>query len=42
LPDSKLVVLGISIGYPNWDDPVNQFHSDRALLGEVARWYGFE
>ncbi len=41
IPDSKLIVLGIAIGYPNWDDPVNQFHSERELLDKVVKWYGF-
>lgn len=42
IPDSKLMVLGIAIGYPDWDDPVNQFHSDREPLADIATWYGFE
>ena len=42
IPDSKLIVLGIAIGYPNWDDPVNQLYSDRDPLDKVARWYGFD
>ena len=42
IPDSKLIVLGIAIGYPNWDDPVNQFRSEREPLDKIARWYGFE
>ena len=42
IPDSKLMVLGIAIGYPNWDDPVNQFHSEREPLEDITKWYGFE
>ena len=42
IPDSKLIVLGIAIGYPNWDDPVNQFQSERAPLEEIGKWYGFD
>jgi nitroreductase len=42
IPDSKLMVLGISIGYPNWDDPVNQFRSEKETIDKVANWYGFE
>lgn len=42
IPDSKLIVLGIAIGYPNWDDPVNQFHSEREPLDKVTKWYGFD
>ena len=42
IPDSKLIVLGIAIGYPNWNDPVNQFQSQRELLDKVTKWYGFD
>lgn len=42
IPDSKLLVLGISIGYPNRDNPANQFHSEREPLDKVTRWYGFD
>lgn len=42
IPDSKLIVLGIALGYPDWDDPVNQLRSERDPLGNVSTWYGFE
>ena len=42
IPSSKLIVLGISIGYPNWDDAINQFRSQREPLDKVAKWYGFD
>jgi nitroreductase len=42
IPESKLIVLGIAIGYPDWDDPVNKFRSERDPLDEVIRWHGFE
>ncbi len=42
IPNSKLIVVGIAIGYPNWDDPVNQFRSEREPLDRVAKWYGFD
>ena len=42
IPDSKLIVVGIAIGYPDWDDPVNQFRSEREPLDRVTRWYGFD
>ena len=42
IPDSKLIVLGIAIGYPDWDDPINQFKSERAPLEEISKWYGFD
>jgi len=42
IPDSKLIVLGIAIGYPNWDDPINQCHSEREPLDKATKWYGFD
>ena len=42
IPDSKLMVLGIAIGYPDWDYPLNQAYSHREPLDNVAKWYGFE
>ena len=42
IPDSKLIVLGIAIGYPDWSDPVNRFRSEREALDKVVRWHGFE
>jgi nitroreductase len=41
IPESKLIVLGIAIGYPDWDDPVNKFRSDRDPLDKVTTWHGF-
>jgi nitroreductase len=41
IPDSKLIVLGIAIGYPDWDEPVNQLRSEREPLDTVTTWYGF-
>ena len=42
IPDTKLMVLGIAIGYPDWHYPLNQAFSQRESLDNVARWYGFE
>jgi nitroreductase len=42
IPDSRLIVLGISVGYPDWDDPVNQLRSEREPLDNVSTWYGFD
>lgn len=41
IPDTKLIIIGIAIGYPDWDEPINQLHTDRASLSEVATWHGF-
>ncbi len=42
IADSKLVVLGIAIGYPDWDDPMNSTQSERDGLDAVASWHGFD
>jgi nitroreductase len=41
IPDSKIVILGIAIGYPDWDNPVNQFRTEREPLQSIATWHGF-
>ena len=42
IPESKLIALGIAIGYPDWDNPINKSRTNRELLKDVAKWYGFE
>jgi nitroreductase len=42
IPDSKLIVLGIAVGYPDRDDPVNQLRSEREPLENVSTWHGFD
>ncbi|MHB1418751.1 MAG: nitroreductase [Bacillota bacterium] len=41
LPDTKQVVMAISIGYPDWDFPANKIESQREPLANVTKWYGF-
>jgi nitroreductase len=41
IPDSKIVFLGIAIGYPDWNNPINQFRTEREPLESVATWRGF-
>jgi nitroreductase len=42
IPDSRLIALGIAIGYPDWDNPVNSTQTDREPLDSIVTWYGFE
>jgi nitroreductase len=42
VPDSKLIVLGIAVGYPDWGDSVNQLRSEREPLDNVSTWHGFD
>jgi nitroreductase len=39
LPANKLFVVGLPIGYPDWDHPANKFHSAREPLEKVAKFY---
>jgi len=42
IPASKLIVLGIAVGYPDWGDPVNQLRSERDCLDNGSTWHGFD
>jgi hypothetical protein len=33
------MVLGIAIGYPDWDAPVNKLRTTREPLDKMARFY---
>jgi nitroreductase len=41
IPESKIIFLGIAIGYPDWDNPINQFRTERESLENIATWHGF-
>ncbi len=42
IPESKLIICGLAIGYPNWDAPVSKFRSLREPIESFAAWHGFE
>jgi nitroreductase len=41
IPESKIIILGIAIGYPDWDNPINNFRTEREPLDTIATWHGF-
>jgi nitroreductase len=41
IPESRIVLLGIAIGYPDWDNPMNQFRTEREPLETITTWHGF-
>jgi len=41
IPESKIIVLGIAIGYPDWDNTINQFWTERESLESITTWHGF-
>ncbi|MBI5142891.1 MAG: nitroreductase [Nitrospirae bacterium] len=38
IPESKRLVLGISIGYPDMNAPINKFRSDRDETANIVKW----
>jgi nitroreductase len=38
IPDTKRLVLGISIGYPDGESPANQLRTDRSGTEELVKW----
>lgn len=38
VPDTKRLVLGISIGYPDLQDRANSYRSNRIDIDEILRW----
>jgi nitroreductase len=41
IPDSKLILIGIAIGYPDWAEKIASFRSDKEPLDKLVKWYGF-
>lgn len=42
IPESKLILSSIAIGYPNWDDPINNLRSTRDPVEKFAHCYGWD
>jgi len=40
IPESKRAVIGIAIGYPDWDHPLNSLRTEREPIEELATWRG--
>ncbi|OGO32474.1 MAG: hypothetical protein A2Z29_06630 [Chloroflexi bacterium RBG_16_56_11] len=41
IPGNKVIALGISIGYPDWKNPVNKSRTAREPFDKVVKFYGF-
>jgi hypothetical protein len=41
IPESKIMLLGIAIGYPDWENPINRFRTEREPLESITTWHGF-
>lgn len=42
ISDSMDIVVGIALGYPDRDLPVNAFRAPKEKLSEMTRWIGFD
>lgn len=40
IPEEKEMVVGICLGYPDMDNPINDFKPDRAGLDQFVKWVG--
>jgi nitroreductase len=38
IPENKNVVIGLALGYPDWNVPINRFKSQRDPLEKFVRW----
>jgi nitroreductase len=41
IPDSKRLIMAITIGYPDWDFPANSLISTREEIDTITTWCGF-
>jgi hypothetical protein len=38
IPENKKVIIGIALGYPDWDNAVTRYKSPRESLDKFVRW----
>jgi nitroreductase len=38
IPENKNLAVGIALGYPDWEIPINRFKSYRENLEKMVRW----
>ncbi len=38
IPENKKVIIGIALGYPDWENPVTRYKSSRESLDKFVRW----
>lgn len=38
IPENKRVIIGVALGYPDWENPVTRFKSSREDLDKLVRW----
>ena len=40
IPESKQIIIGIAVGYPDWDDPLNSLRTGREPIEKLVTWCG--
>jgi nitroreductase len=38
IPENKKVIIGVALGYPDWESPINRFKSFRDDLDKFVKW----
>ncbi|RZN41344.1 MAG: nitroreductase [Methanosarcinales archaeon] len=38
IPESKRIIIGIAVGYPDWDDPLNSLQTGREPVEKLVTW----
>ncbi len=41
IPETKRLIIGIAIGYPDWDFPANKLETSREPVDSLTTWIGF-
>ena len=42
IPDTKRIIIGIALGYLDWDFPANRVESTRVPVDSITTWCGFD
>jgi len=42
IPESKRIIMAITIGYPDWDFPANKVETEREPIKNITTWLGFD
>jgi len=40
IPESKRIAVGIGIGYPDWEHPLNSLRTERKPVEKLVTWRG--
>jgi len=40
IPESKRIIIGLAIGYPDWDHPIARINTDREKVQNLVTFAG--